>query len=93
MRKLVQLIAGLFLLLVLVLSLVFLRANDAPAALSFGRWETGEQAIGLWVVSAFVLGCVLGLLVGLRLFRSLLNRVEIAKLRRRIEKLEREKVQ
>ncbi len=89
MRKLIHLLTGLFLLAVLVLSLVFLRANSSPVSLTFGRWVSNEQSLGLWIVSAFVLGCAMGLLVGLRLFTSLLNKVEISRLRNKLAKLEK----
>jgi len=68
-----------------------MRANDALVSLSFGAIESQERPVGLWIAAAFVLGGLLGLMVGLRLFSSLIGRLEIARLRSRIAKLEASK--
>ena len=91
MKKLIKTLTGFFLLIVMVLSLGFMRANDALVSLSFGAIESQERAVGLWIAAAFVLGGLLGLMVGLRLFSSLIGRLEIARLRSRIAKLEASK--
>ena len=43
-------------------------ANDALVSLSFGAIQSQERPVGLWIAAAFVLGGLLGLTVGLRLF-------------------------
>jgi len=91
MKKLIKTLTGFFLLIVMVLSLGFMRANDALVSLSFGTIESQERPVGLWIAAAFVLGGLLGLMVGLRLFSSLIGRLEIARLRSRIAKLEASK--
>ena len=91
MKKLIRTLTGFFLLIVMVLSLGFMRANDALISLSFGVIESQERPVGLWIAAAFVLGGLLGLMVGLRLFSSLIGRLEIARLRSRIAKLEASK--
>ena len=91
MKKLIRTLTGFFLLIVMVLSLGFMRANDALISLSFGVIESQERPVGLWIAAAFVLGGLLGLMVGLRLFTSLIGRLEIARLRSRIAKLEASK--
>jgi uncharacterized integral membrane protein len=91
MKKLIRTLTGFFLLIVMVLSLGFMRANDALVSLSFGAIESQERPVGLWIAAAFVLGGLLGLMVGLRLFSSLIGRLEIARLRSRIAKLEASK--
>ncbi|MGA1071147.1 MAG: lipopolysaccharide assembly protein LapA domain-containing protein [Pseudohongiellaceae bacterium] len=91
MKKLIKTLTGFFLLIVMVLSLGFMRANDALVSLSFGAIESQERPVGLWIAAAFVLGGLLGLMVGLRLFSSLIGRLEIARLRSRIAKLEASK--
>jgi len=68
MKKLIKSLTGFFLLIVMVLSLGFMRANDALVSLSFGAIESQERPVGLWIAAAFVLGGLLGLMVGLRLF-------------------------
>ena len=91
MKKLIKTLTGFFLLIVMVLSLGFMRANDELVSLSFGAIESQERPVGLWIAAAFVLGGLLGLMVGLRLFSSLIGRLEIARLRSRIAKLEASK--
>jgi len=91
MKKFIKTLTGFFLLIVMVLSLGFMRANDALVSLSFGAIESQERPVGLWIAAAFVLGGLLGLMVGLRLFSSLIGRLEIARLRSRIAKLEASK--
>jgi len=91
MKKLIKTLTGFFLLIVMVLSLGFMRANEALVSLSFGAIESQERPVGLWIAAAFVLGGLLGLMVGLRLFSSLIGRLEIARLRSRIAKLEASK--
>jgi uncharacterized integral membrane protein len=91
MKKLIRTLTSFFLLIVMVLSLGFMRANDALVSLSFGAIESQERPVGLWIAAAFVLGGLLGLMVGLRLFSSLIGRLEIARLRSRIAKLEASK--
>ena len=91
MKKLIRTLTGFFLLIVMVLSFGFMRANDALVSLSFGAIESQERPVGLWIAAAFVLGGLLGLMVGLRLFSSLIGRLEIARLRSRIAKLEASK--
>ncbi len=56
MKKLIKTLTGFFLLIVMVLSLGFMRANDALVSLSFGAIESQERPVGLWIAAAFVLG-------------------------------------
>tara|TARA_Y100000385_G_scaffold136539_1_gene141873 strand:+ start:221 stop:553 length:333 start_codon:yes stop_codon:yes gene_type:complete len=88
MRKILRLLTGLFLLSVLVLSLGFMSANDTLISLSFGALQSQERPVASWIAASFVLGGLLGLLAGLRLFSSLFGRLEIARLRSRLAKLE-----
>ena len=88
MRKILRILTGLFLLAVLVLSLGFMSANDTLISLSFGALQSPVRPVGLWIAASFVLGGLLGLMAGLRLFSSLFGRLEIARLRSRVAKLE-----
>ena len=88
MRKILRILTGLFLLAVLVLSLGFMSANDTLISLSFGALQSQDRPVGLWIAASFVLGGLLGLMAGLRLFSSLFGRLEIARLRSRLAKLE-----
>ena len=88
MRKILRILTGLFLLAVLVLSLGFMSANDTLISLSFGALQSQDRPVGLLIEASFVLGGLLGLTAGLRLFSSLFGRLEIARLRSRLAKLE-----
>ena len=88
MRKILRILTGLFLLAVLVLSLGFMSANDTLISLSFGALQSQDRPVGLCIAASFVLGGLLGLMAGLRLFSSLFGRLEIARLRSRLAKLE-----
>jgi uncharacterized membrane protein YciS (DUF1049 family) len=88
MRKILRILTGLFLLAVLVLSLGFMSANDTLISLSFGALQSQERPVALWIAASFVLGGLLGLMAGLRLFSRLIGRLEIARLRSRLAKVE-----
>ncbi len=81
-------ITGLFLFGVLVLSLGFTSANDTLIWLSFGALQWQDRSVGLLIAASFVLGGLLCLMAGSRLFSSLFGRLEIARLRSRLAKLE-----
>lgn len=86
-----RLFSGLILLAVLVLSLSFLSANTEAVSLRLGSYATASYPVALWVAAAFVMGGTLGLLVGLRLVRSLRSKVAVVSLRRRLKKAEEER--
>ena len=88
MKKILRILTWLFLLAVMVLSLGFMSANNTFISLSFGTFQSQERPVGLWIASSFVLGGMAGLVFGLRLFSSLFGRLENARLRNRLAKLE-----
>ncbi len=88
MRHVYRLFSGLVLLVVFVLSLSFLSANTDPISLRLGSLVTEAYPVGLWIIAAFAVGGSLGLLVGLRLVRSLQSKFGVVTLRRRLEKAE-----
>jgi len=65
MRKLSNLLSGLFLVLVFLAAITFSYYNTEPVALFFGSWQSGQQPVSVWIVAAFVSGGSLGLLLGL----------------------------
>lgn len=91
MRHVYRLFSGLVLLVVLVLSLSFLSANTDAISLKLGTFVTEPHPVSLWIVTAFVIGGALGLLVGLRLVHSLQSKLEAASLRRRLKKTQEER--
>lgn len=80
MRMIRRLLIGLILLAVLLLGLLFALQNDAPVTLDLLVVQLTERPVAVWVLVAFVLGGVLGLLassiaiVRLRSSRAALQR-------------------
>ena len=90
MRQLTQLLSGFFLLLVFVASIVFSYYNSTPVPIVIGAWQLQAKPVSVWIISAFVSGGLLGLLLGLGLFRSLKSRVEIRRLKKALIEAEKE---
>lgn len=90
MQKLIRFCAWLFLLLVFLASVIFSFFNSTAVPLSFGFFMLSPQPLSLWVISAFALGGVIGLSLGIGLFRSLRARLEVKRLRTRLDAAEQE---
>jgi len=80
MRQLTQLLSAFFLLLVFAVSITFSYYNSTPVTISMGSWQFQELPLSVWIIGAFVSGGLLGLLLGLGLFRNLKSRAEIRRL-------------
>lgn len=90
MRQLTQLLSGFFLLLVFALSISFSYYNATPIEIGIGSWQLQAQPVSVWIIGAFVSGGLLGLLLGLGLFRNLKSRVEIRRLTKALKTAEEE---
>lgn len=90
MRKLGQFLSGLFLVLVFIASITFAYFNSTPVAISFADWQFPAQPVSVWIIGAFVCGGLLGLLLGLGLFRNLKSRAEIRRLTKQLERAQEE---
>ena len=86
MNKLMRIIAWTFLFLVFIASIVFSYANPEPVALSFGFAALPPQPLAVWIIAAFVIGGLCGLLLGVGFMRGLRARMEIRRLRSQLEK-------
>lgn len=82
MRKLGNLFSGLFLVLVFVASITFSYFNATPVAISFGNLEFAPLPMSVWIIGGFVSGGILGLLLGLGIFRQLRSRSEMRRLKK-----------
>jgi uncharacterized integral membrane protein len=85
MYNLFRLAVWIFLLLMFIASIGFSFLNTTPVPLSFGVWVISPQPVAVWIVSAFALGGVLGLLFGTGLGRLLKSRREIRRLRAQLD--------
>lgn len=90
MTKLVRIIAWCFLFFVFVASIVFSYANPEPIALSFGFTTLNPQPLAVWVVAAFAIGGLCGVLLGVGLVRNLRLRLEIRRLRTQLSKAQQD---
>lgn len=73
MGKLFRLILWFFLLLIFVISIAFSLVNKTTVPLSFGFIVFSPQPISVWVISAFCLGALCGLILGVGMLGSRLN--------------------
>ncbi len=90
MRQLTQLLSAFFLLLVFAVSITFSYYNSTPIAIGIGNWQMQALPVSVWIIGAFVSGGILGLLLGLGLFRNLKSRVEIRRLTKALKDAEEE---
>ncbi len=90
MNKLMRIFAWCLLFLVFVASIVFSYANPEPVSLSFGFTTLSPQPLAVWVIAAFVMGGILGVLLGIGLVRNLRLRLELRRLRSQLLKTEQE---
>lgn len=65
MNKLIRLFGWIFLILVFLASIAFSFFNTGLVPLSFGFVVLSPQPLALWVVLAFALGGLIGLLLGI----------------------------
>ena len=93
MRKIGRLLSGFFLILVFVASTAFTYFNTTPVSIAFGNWQLAAQPVSVWIISAFVLGGSVGLMLGLGLFRNLKSRSEIRRLNKQLTDAKKEVAQ
>lgn len=91
MHRLLRVFSWIFLLLVFLAGILFSFFNTEPVALSFGFTVLRPMPLSVWVIAAFALGGLIGLLLGAGLFRSMRTRVEMQRLVRKVESLEKER--
>ena len=80
MRQLTRLLSGVLLLLVFAASVTFTYYNSIPVTIGIGSWQLQPLPVSMWIIGAFVSGGLLGLLLGLGLFRNIKSRFEIRRL-------------
>lgn len=90
MHKLAQLLSGIFLVLVFIASITFSYFNTAPVAISFANWQFQAQPVSVWIIGAFVFGGLLGLFLGLGLFRNFKSRAELRRMKKQLDRARQE---
>jgi lipopolysaccharide assembly protein A len=84
MQKLGRLIAGIFLLLVFIAGILFSFLNTTPVAVSFGWWILEPRPVAVWIIAAFTIGGLLGLIAGTGIAKHFRQVREIKSLRRQL---------
>lgn len=84
MRTLKRLLVRFFVVCVFVAAVAFASYNDTPVAVGLGDWRLPPQAVSIWILGAFVIGGILGLLLGLRLFHGFRGNSRVRKLSRQL---------
>ena len=90
MRKINNLLSALFLILVFTASITFSYLNTTPVEISIGAWELPPQPVSAWIIGSFVSGGIIGLLLGLGIFKNLKSKSEIRRLRKQLDEAEQE---
>ena len=88
MHKLTRILVWCFMFVVFVASIVFSYANPESVALSFGFITLDPQPLAVWVIAAFAIGGLSGVLLGVGLVRNLRFRLEIRRLRTQLNQTE-----
>ncbi|MGB4247007.1 MAG: LapA family protein [Pseudohongiellaceae bacterium] len=88
MHRLLRILSWIFLLLVFLAGILFSFFNTEPVALSFGFKVMQPMPLSVWVISAFALGGLTGLVLGAGLFSGMRTRMEMRRLTRKVETLE-----
>jgi putative membrane protein len=85
MGRLSRIILWFFLLLIFIASIAFSMINSTAVPLSFGVIVLSPQPISVWVIAAFCLGALCGLILGASLLKS---RLKVRQLNRELLKRE-----
>lgn len=89
MKRLARFLLLMLLLAVLLAGFVFTLNNTTAVPLWLGT-DLNPQPLGLWMLLAFATGGLLGLLLGLGLWRRFRQNVELRQLRTKVRQLESE---
>jgi uncharacterized integral membrane protein len=89
MKRLARFLLFLLLILVLLAGFVFTLNNTAAVPLWLGA-DLTPKPLGIWMLLAFTIGSLLGLLLGLGLWQRFRQGLEVRHLRARVRQLEHE---
>ncbi|MDP1930117.1 MAG: lipopolysaccharide assembly protein LapA domain-containing protein [Gammaproteobacteria bacterium] len=91
MHRLLRICSWIFLLLIFLVGILFSFFNTESVSLSFGFVVMQPQPLSVWVITAFALGGLIGLMLGAGIFKGVRSRIEIQRLLQRVESLEKER--
>lgn len=89
MSSLIKFVAAVLLVLIILAGFVFASFNTAEVPLWLGR-EFSPRPVGHWVIVAFTLGGLIGLMLGFGLFSRIKSRMQIRRLNARLKAAEKE---
>lgn len=89
MKSIARFLLFLFFVLVVVSGFLFTINNTEPVALWLGT-SLQSRPLGVWVLLAFGSGALLGLALGVGLWRHVLYRAKVKRLQQRLAAAERE---
>jgi uncharacterized integral membrane protein len=89
MKSLVRFLLFLLLILVLFAGFIFTLNNTVTVPLWLGA-DLNPRPLGVWVLLAFVVGGLAGLLLGLGLWQRFRSRMEVRQLKSRLQQAEME---
>ncbi|MDR2213558.1 MAG: LapA family protein [Pseudomonadales bacterium] len=92
MKYITQLLLFLVFLLVVLAGYLFTQRNPEPVALWVGL-QLEARPLSVWILGAFISGGVIGLALGLGIWRGLKTRYTLRQQRQRIEQLEQQSKQ
>ena len=90
MRKLSNLLSRFVLLSVFVAAITFTYFNTDSVTITFGTIVFEPLPVSAWIIGAFVLGSVLGLLLGLNFLSQLKTRAQLKRMSKDLENARRE---
>ena len=88
MQSLRRIVTALLLLLIFICSIAFSLVNTSLVPLSLGWVSLAPQPVSVWVIAAFCLGALIGLVLGAGYFKDIQARRKVRKLQTEIAALE-----
>lgn len=87
MKGFVRFITFLIFISIVLLAFLFAVNNTTEVSLWLGR-ELPALSVGVLIITAFILGGVIGLFLGIGIFKQLKTMAELRQLRKKIARLE-----
>ena len=89
MRSIGRLLTVFVLISVFVISITFIYLNQTPVIITIGVFDFVELPVSFWVVGAFVLGGLLGLICSFGWIRNIVLQSKIVRLTNELKRIKR----